>query len=68
MKRLIVLTILITFFLLINNAYAPEPLNFKVHVSVSCQDETTKNLLLSSINRELRNLGDVALVDMDDTV
>ncbi len=36
---------------------------FKVHVNVSCSDNTTKSMIESHIKRELRSLGDVDIVD-----
>ena len=38
----------------------------KVHVSVTCDDNTTKAMIESHIKRELRSLGDVELVDKKD--
>lgn len=39
---------------------------FRVHVSVTCADATTKSMIESHIKRELRSLGDVELVNKDD--
>jgi len=39
---------------------------FRIHVSVSTDDENTKSLMQSWIKRELRSLGDVNIVSFDD--
>ena len=39
-----------------------ENTKFNVHVKVSCDDDTTKAVIESSIKRELRSLGDIELV------
>ena len=39
---------------------------FKIHVSVSIDDEHTKSLIQSWIKREFRSLGDVSIVSFDD--
>ena len=38
---------------------------FQIHVGVTCDDEHTKSLIQSWTKRELRNLGDVAIVSFD---
>lgn len=43
-----------------------EKFKVKVHVSVTCNDNTTKAMIESHIRRELRSLGDVELVDKKD--
>lgn len=43
-----------------------ENAKFNVHVSVSCDDDTTKAMIESSIKRELRSLGDIELVEEKD--
>lgn len=43
-----------------------ENTKFNVHVNVSCDDDTTKAVIESSIKRELRSLGDIELVGEKD--
>lgn len=43
-----------------------ENTKFNVHVNVSCDDDTTKAMIESSIKRELRSLGDIELVEAVD--
>ena len=59
------LTIAFTAILLIcfvNLSYAPEPLKFAVHVSVTCDNPSVKASIESHVKRELRSLQDVLLV------
>lgn len=44
---------------------AQRPHRFKVQVNVTCSDENTGTLIQSYIKRELRSLGDVAIVSFD---
>lgn len=68
LQRLMVLVLLVSIFGLIDNVYAPAIQNFKVfvHVDTPEEDKTEKLIIESHIKRELRALGDVAIVDLDD--
>ena len=47
---------------------ALEQHRYRVAVSITCDNESTKNLIESHIKRELRNLGDVHLTNMEDAL
>lgn len=68
LQRFLALAILVFIFGLIDNVYAPVIQNFKVFVSVDTpeEDKTEKLIIESHIKRELRVLGDVSIVDLDD--
>lgn len=66
MKRLLILLIVVVAFTLVITATSqeqPDP-RFRVRVSVSA-NENIKGLITSYINRELRSLRDVEIVDKD---
>ena len=66
------LFLLVSLMLFLSVTFTGEPTraqkthNFKVHVSVTCEDEHTKSLIQSYIKRELRSLGDVLIVGNND--
>lgn len=60
--RLFTIISVILFTGFVNISYAPEPLKFAVHVSVTCDDPSVKATIESHIKRELRSLQDVLLV------
>ena len=71
MKRLLALSVLIFIVGFIGNAYAPDEQKFKVYVEVMRnepdEEKTENDIIETHLKRELRDLGDVKIVDeMDD--
>ena len=62
---LMVLFVITTFRGYTEQQTLPETNRFKVLVAVECDDENTKTLIESYINRELRSLGDVLIASQD---
>lgn len=62
----IALTLFLGFAFTGNPSRAQNPLKFRIHVSVTCDNEHTKSLIQSYTKRELRSLGDVIVVSFDD--
>ena len=52
----------------IQSQVAPEQHRYAVAVTTTCDNESTKNLIESYIKRELRNLGDVRLTNIEDAL
>ncbi len=68
MKRLSILIILLSIALFIGSANAPEPKKYKVWVYVKAGDEDKieRDIVESHLKRELRALGNIVIVDMND--
>lgn len=68
MKHLFALTILISIVVFIGSAYAPEPKKYKVWVNVHAGDEDKieQDIVESHLKRELRALGNIVIVDIND--
>lgn len=67
MKRITVLIVVLLISLFITDAYAPEPVKFKVYVDVYAnkEDKLEADIIESHLKRELRALGNVIIVTED---
>ncbi len=67
-KPLLTLTILISIVVFIGNAYAPEPKKYKVWINIRAGDEDKieQDIVESHLKRELRALGNIVIVDIND--
>ena len=65
MKKLLILSIVMTTFMLVFIGQAADRPQFKVSVVVGCDDKNTKAFIESHIKRELRSLRDVDVVKND---
>ena len=63
MKKFYIFSLFMLIFI-IGNTYAPEQSKFGVVVSITCEDESLKNLIESNVKRELRALHDVEIVEL----
>ena len=65
MKKLLILSIAMTTFMLVFIGQAADKPRFKVSVNVACDNKNTESFIESHIKRELRSLRDVNVVEFD---